>query len=157
MTDDVGFEDLARIWEAHDPMPSDLVEKSLIAIETDDLDAEYELLHLVERSREMQGTRSAMTALTISFAVGEVALMLRVSPTRNGFCRIDGWVTPPRPTQVKATQHPGAYVAEVDERGRFEFVEIPTGLTRFWLSRADGGSGPDREPAGMFSTPIVEL
>jgi hypothetical protein len=149
---DATLRDLTRLWDRHDPMPRGLVERVLVAIETDDLDREYELLHLVERSHGLAGTRAVAEAITISFAVGDFALMLRVSATRDGYRRVDGWATPPSRMRVTLSQHDHAVEADVDERGRFEFSEVPVGLTRFWLaSTAD--SGRER----LFSTPIVEL
>jgi len=38
----ISLRDLARMWDVRDPMPDDLVEKVLVAIETEDLDTEYE-------------------------------------------------------------------------------------------------------------------
>lgn len=150
---DATLRDLARLWDRHDPMPQGLVERVLVAIETDDLDREYELLHLVERSRALAGTRAVAEALTISFAVGDFALMLRVSATRDGYCRVDGWATPPSPMRVTLSQQDHTADTDVDERGRFEFQEVPVGLTRFWLASANDESGAGR----LFSTPIVEL
>jgi hypothetical protein len=149
---DATLRDLARLWDRHDPMPPGLVERVLVAIETDDLDREYELLHLVERSRELAGTRAVTEALTISFAVGDFALMLHVRATRDGHCRVDGWASPASRMRVTLSQQDHTMETDADERGRFEFSDVPVGLTRFWLvSSAD----PDRER--LFSTPIVEL
>ena len=71
--------DLAAMWRAVDPVPPALVDKVLVAVETENLDAEYELLHLVERSRDLAGARSAGEAVTISFSTGAFSLLLRVS------------------------------------------------------------------------------
>jgi hypothetical protein len=54
--------------------------------------------------------------------------------------------------RVTLSQQDHTMETDADERGRFEFSDVPVGLTRFWLvSSAD----PDRER--LFSTPIVEL
>jgi hypothetical protein len=150
---DAALRELAGLWDRHDPVPADLVDKVLVAIEVDDLDHEYEMLHLVERSRELAGTRSGGEAMTVSFAIGEFALMLRVSPSGAGSCRVDGWVTPAQTMQVKVTQQAHTVQTQVDARGRFELTALPLGLTRFWLY-ADGA---DDESSRLFSTPIVEL
>ena len=74
----ISLRDLARMWDVRDPMPDDLVEKVLVAIETEDLDTEYELLHLMERTRELAGARGEGEALTIAFSGGSFSLLLRV-------------------------------------------------------------------------------
>ena len=150
----ISLRDLARMWDVRDPMPDDLVEKVLVAIETEDLDTEYELLHLMERTRELAGTRGEGEALTIAFSGGSFSLLLRVSEVGTSHCRIDGWVTPAQEMRVTVTQQDTTQVADVDARGRFEIAKMPTGLTRFFL-RADAVD--DKTAEGMFATPTVEL
>src|SRR6478735_1914361 len=96
----ISLSDLARMWDVRDPMPDDLVEKVLVAIETEDLDREYELLHLMERTRELSGTRGDGEALTIAFSGGSFSLLLRVSEIGTAHCRVDGWVTPAQAMRV---------------------------------------------------------
>ena len=71
--------ELAAMWEQRDPMPAGLVERVLVALATEDLDTEYELLHLVSRTDELTGARGGGDALTISFSGESFALLLRVS------------------------------------------------------------------------------
>ncbi len=73
------WRDLATMWNTRDPMPPELVEQVLVAIATEDLDAEYELLHLVARTTELAGARGSSDALTISFSGEAFSLLLRVS------------------------------------------------------------------------------
>lgn len=150
---DALFHDIASMWRARDPMPPALVDKVLVAIETEDLDEEYELLHLVERSRELAGTRGRGDAFTIAFSGGDFSLLLRVSELGETSRRIDGWVSPPQPMRVKVTQQSHSFEAVVDARGRFEISRLPTGLTRFWLMSDDGSDDPERP----FATPTFEL
>lgn len=146
------FGRVARMWERRDPMPASLVAKVLVAIETDSLDEEYELLHIVERSRELQGARGLGEALTIAFSGGPFSLLLRVSPVNDTHCRVDGWVSPPQAMTVTATQQKGSWRAVVNTMGRFELDRIPSGLTRFFLVAGEG------EPVDhSFATPTVEL
>ncbi len=150
---DISLSDLAQVWEAHDPAPDDLVEKVLVAIETEDLDAEYEMLHLLERTRELSGARSNGAALTIAFSGGSFSLLLRVSELGMKHCRVDGWVTPAQSMRVTVSQQDLTQEAEVDPRGRFEIPRLPTGLTRFFLRSSDSEDTGE----GMFATPTVEL
>src|SRR5262245_23017809 len=148
--------DLARMWELRDPMPDDLVEKVLVAIATEDLDAEYEMLHLMERSRELSGARGDAEAMTIAFSAGSFSLLLRVSEIGTPEarqCRIDGWVTPAQAMLVTVSQHEATTEAEVDARGRFEIPRISAGLTRFFLRSQDEGDSAE----GLFATPTFEL
>jgi|1185.fasta_scaffold63311_2 hypothetical protein len=148
------FGDLVTMWEERDPMPPGLVDKVLVAIATENLDEEYELLHLVERSHELEGARGAVTeATTITFAGGEFTLLLRVTPLGDTSCRVDGWVTPQAPMTLRVSQAGGTVHAVVDALGRFEIARLPTGLTRFFLAADDA---PD-EAESSFATPTFEL
>jgi hypothetical protein len=150
---DISFRDLKQMWEKRDPMPADLIEKVLVAIETEDLDAEYELLHLMERTRELSGARAGGDALTIAFSGGSFSLLLRVSELGTKHCRVDGWVTPAQSMRVTVTQQDTSQEAAVDARGRFEIPRMATGLTRFFLRSEDSGDTAE----GMFATPTFEL
>lgn len=150
---DALFDNIAAMWQARDPMPPGLVDKVLVAIETENLDAEYELLHLVERSRDLAGARGVGDAVTIAFSGGAFSLLLRVSALGDAACRVDGWVSPPQPMRVKITQQSRTFQALVDTLGRFEISRLPTGLTRFWLLSDDAGEDAERS----FATPTFEL
>lgn len=150
---DTAFDELAAMWERRDPMPPGLVDKVLVALATENLDAEYELLHLVERSRELAGTRGAGEAITIAFSGGAFSLLLRVSAVTDALCRVDGWVTPPQAMTVKVSQQSRSVQAVVDALGRFEIPSLPTGLTRFFLVSDDAGDEAERS----FATPTFEL
>jgi hypothetical protein len=154
MTDrDPVLAELAAMWEAVDPVPPALVDKVLVAVETENLDAEYELLHLVERSRDLAGARSAGEAVTISFSTGAFSLLLRVSELGGGLRRVDGWVSPPQPMRVTATQQQRSVSAVADALGRFEIPRLPSGLTRFWLASDNGSESAEQS----FATPTFEL
>jgi hypothetical protein len=149
------WEELAVMWNAKDPMPQRLVEHVLVALATDDIDAEYELLHLVSRTTELAGARGAGDALTISFSGESFALLLRVSGIGAKARRVDGWVTPARRMKVTVKQKSKSWDADVDAHGRFELSDLPGGLSRFWLvSAATPEADEERE---LFATPTFEL
>ncbi len=149
------WRDLATMWESLDPMPPELVERVLVALATDDLDGEYELLHLVERSERLAGARGASEALTISFSGASFSLLLRVSGLGTAFRRVDGWVTPAHRMRVTVRQQDRTWQADVDESGRFELPRVPGGLSRFWLfGRQAAASNEEQE---LFATPAFEL
>jgi len=154
MKANVKLSELAEMWEERDPMPTDLPDRILVALALEDLDAEHEMLHLVERSKELVGTRSVAEAVTITFAAGEFTVMLHVSPTAPERCRVDGWVAPAQPMTVKVVQPGSTRTVRVDATGRFSLSELGVGLTRFvLLTEAVDGEGR----AKSFATPLVEL
>lgn len=149
---------LATMWEARDPMPEGLAEQVLVSLAIEDLDEEYELLHLVQRSDQLAGVRSVATdSLTVSFSGSSFSLLLRISPVDGNRRRVDGWVTPARVNRVTARASNVSVDASVDDNGRFEIPSLPSGLTRFWLlglaSEADAGAAESE----LFATPTVEL
>lgn len=154
MNADVKFAQLAQMWEERDPMPADLPDRVLVALALEDLDAQYEMLHLVERSKELVGTRSVAETVTITFAAGEFTVMLHVSPMAPDHCRVDGWVAPAQPMIVKVVQPGSTRTVRVDATGRFSLSELGVGLTRFVLVTEEIAA--DGHPKS-FATPLVEL
>ncbi len=145
--------ELRGMWDARDPVPDGLAERALAAMEAEDLDTEYELLHLVRAAEELQGARGVGDAITIAFAGVTFSLLLRVSPLGPRSCRVDGWVTPAEELRVSAQQKRRTAEALADSFGRFAIPRLPTGLTRFWLTSPSDPAGSQR----LFSTPTVEL
>lgn len=151
---DALLDDIAAMWRHADPVPRDLVNKVLVAIGGDALDAEYELLHLVERSRELEGARGVSDTYTIVYSSGSHSLLLRVGTRGAADRRVDGWLSPPQAMTVRVTQDHDTRYAEADATGRFELDSLPAGLTRFWLAfTGEPAAGPDQ----AFATPAFEL
>lgn len=151
----VVFTDLADMWQARDPMPPGLVDKVLVALATEDVDAEYELLDLVERSRELHGTRAGSDAMTVEFSGGPFSMLLHVTSVGEGHRRVDGWVAPAKPMRVSVRQGAKTWDAAVSLLGRFEFARLPVGLSRFWLHEASGSEADDS--SHLFATPTFEI
>lgn len=157
-----------RVWEDRDPMPEGLIERmqAVAAAEAllEDSDLDYELLLLVERSHELAGTRGEgrRSTYTLQYRHEELSLLLRVAGVDedSGLTRLDGWLAPPAPMLVRialvdvgsgpASGLDGEWQVEVDERGRFEFADLPPGLYRLWLSPHDGDQH-------TFATPAFEI
>jgi len=157
---DIQYADLAAMWQAHDPAPPGLAERALVAIEMEDLDAEYELLHVVEHSRTLAGTRGdSPETLTIVFSGNDCSVMMRISPLDGDGRRVDGWVSPPRPVQVSLKQQDGTFRSTSDAKGRFEIARMPHGLARAILSALPGPDGtPHAESTEqLFATPAFEV
>src|SRR5699024_7161569 len=113
----------------------------LVSLATEELDTEYQLLHLVERSRELQGTRGAEETLTIEFSGGSFAMLLHVTSVADDTRRVDGWVAPAKPMRVSVRQDDKSWDSSVSRLGRFEFPRLPVGLSRFWLFADHHGAG----------------
>jgi hypothetical protein len=146
------------VWEERDPVPEGLVERmqSVVAAESllADTDLDYELLLLVERSTELAGARGT-SAYTLRFALGDTELLLRAVGNESGGARLDGWLVSEERMRVRAVelvdgQEARDWEATSDERGRFEFGELPAGLFRLWLTPVD-------TEARAFGTPAFEI
>ena len=149
MNDEELWTELAVMWEERDPMPSDLADRVLTAIAMDDIDAEYEVLHLVHRSTELAGTRGDDAPVTVTFASDDVTVMVHVSVTAPERRRLDGWVAGPAVDSLTVLDSTGGRATVVVDEGRFAVDDLPTGPTRLVLGFADRRSS--------FVTPEVEL
>ena len=147
---------LAETWLRHDPVPPGVVDRALATVQAatgpDDLDVELELLLLVERTEELAGTRAGGESITLRFAGDEMQLLLRVTPTGAGTCRVDGWLTPKDGVTVTAVQDGREVAALVESPGRFEFPTLRRGLTRLVV----GSVAPD-PPARVLGTRPFDL
>lgn len=126
------FADLKAMYEAIDPPPPHLADAMIAAIAAENLDHEYELLFLVERSTQLAGTRGS-GPLTVEFAYDDVTVLIRVAdgPTE-GTRRIDGWITPAADGSVRLARGDDELTADL-VTGRFELDDVPTGLVRIWF------------------------
>ena len=109
MTRDRVFDELEAMWTQRDPMPEGLVERmqavAAAEVALADTDLDYELMLLIERSTELAGTRGTATAYTLRFSADGLDLLVRARwPERLGTTRLDGWIVPPAPLTVRATQ-----------------------------------------------------
>lgn len=144
--------DLQRMWELADPMPGDLPERVLFALDLEELDMDFELLRLVSTAQEDLSVRSVSSDVnTITFSGSSVTVMVRISELSGSRRRLDGWLAWTTPLRVVIHHSEGTYEAEVDERGRFVAGDIPAGMTRFVLTPADD------EQATPCITPTVEI
>lgn len=146
------------VWEDRDPVPEGLVERMQAVVQSevilDGIDLDYELLVLVERSHELAGARGT-AAYTLRFASEDTELLLRAVGNESGGARLDGWLAPATRMRVRAIEvtdsgEGRSFEIETDERGRFEFSDLPTGLFRLWLTPLDSD-------VRAFGTPAFEV
>lgn len=145
------FTDLRLMWQQADPMPDDLPDRVLFALDLEQLDVDFELLRLVT-AEEGLGVRGALTDVnTITFSGPSVTVMVRVSDIGQNRRRIDGWLAPTQPLSITVHHADGSRDTEVDERGRFVLSDLPAGMTRLVLTPTDDTQ------ATPFITPTVEI
>ena len=149
------LDSLREMWDAADPAPPDLAERVLFALELEDLDTEFELLRLTERSNALAGARSAAHRLSsdathITFAGETLTVMLAVGPDAQGGDRrrVDGWVAPLREVRVVLHTADGEHETTSDGSGRFELTDVPAGMVRMVVHASEGAP---------FVTPTVEI
>jgi hypothetical protein len=144
-------------WEGRDPVPEGLVERMQATVAAEamlaEADFDYELLLLVEQADELAGARGT-AAYTLRFALDDTELLLR-AVGNDGAARLDGWLAPPRPMRVRAEhvvegKEGRSWEVESDERGRFEFGDLPPGMYRLWLTPLEAGGR-------AFGTPAFEI
>lgn len=151
---------LAHLVEAVDPVPDDLVERSLFAMTLAGLEAD--LMEAVYLDAPLAGVRGAAAAAraddtspaeakTITFTHDSLTVMISLSPSAGGKVRIDGWAAPAASLDVEL-HRPGADAVAVtsDDDGRFSFDAVDRGRASLVVRRTDGGGG-------AVSTPIIEL
>jgi hypothetical protein len=131
---------VGRVWQLVDPPPADLADGVLARIAAEDL--EFDLLTLVESQGALAGVRSASEEAGVSeddetgswsleYAGPDLRIYLRLTRIDER-TRVDGWVVPARPLIVRLLAEDRTVPLEIplDEFGRFEFADVPSGLAR---------------------------
>lgn len=137
------LQDLRDMWRAADPAPEGLSAKVLAALAVEDLDREYELLHLVETTTDLAGARAGgqanavARAMTIEFKHDALSVLLRVGTLDDGRRRIDGWIAPACGSSAAICNDRQSWRAAIDEAGRFELASLPPGPVRLWIDGAE--------------------
>jgi hypothetical protein len=149
------FDAVRRACERYDPMPPGMVDRIATVVSElahHDADLELELMLVVERFRELVGTRGGARSYTLRFGGDGVDLLVRVGVSEEeGRARLDGWMVPAVSAPVRMHEVGGegrTYDAMTADGGRFEFPDLPTGFYRVSLQLED-----DR----TFGTPAFEI
>lgn len=155
MDDDKLYDAVRRACDRFDPMPVGMVDRIATVVgelARHDADLEFELMLVVERFRELVGTRSGAQSYTLRFGAEDVELLVRVSTAdEEGRARLDGWLVPALsgPVQVREVEgEKRTYDGSADVNGRFEFPDVPAGFYRLWLELPDSHT---------FGTPAFEI
>ena len=123
MDDDKLYDAVRRACEKHDPMPAGMVDRIATVVgelARHDADLEFELMLVVERFREMVGTRGGSQSYTLRFGANDVELLVRISTADDeGRARLDGWLVPSVSGPVQLRQVDGDK-RTFDQSGRRE-------------------------------------
>lgn len=148
---DVGLlSEIAGLFAERDPVPPNLADRVLFALELDDL--EMELARL--QSTELTGARTEEHARTVTFASENLTVMVTVTPTGPARFRLDGWAAPGASLPVELRMNGGTLRTDADTDGRFDFPDVPGGRFQLVLHPAPGTGESLRLPV---VTPAVEL
>lgn len=131
---------LARVQDALDPMPADLLDRVRFAMDLESLDVEvarYADLAVGAGVRDPEGVR------TMSFEAETRSVMITVTPSRDGTVRLDGWVAPASPDVVEVRSPDGGapLATRCDEQGRFVVDGVRHGIVQVVVRPASGGGG----------------
>lgn len=132
-----------------DPVPEDLVDRVLFAIDLERLDVE--VAHW-ERADRMAGVRGNGPN-TVTFTVEDLTVMVTFVQDGMGY-RFDGWLVPggPHTVELRVSGH-GSTTTEADDTGRFAVAEVPRGTTQIVIHLAH----PNGSPARTVVTPTLML
>jgi len=152
--DDADLEILAEIrdmFQAADPMPSDLPERIRFSLALRDL--EIEVARLVEEDREVLAVRGPEQSRTITFDSDSLTIMIRIDQNRDGTARVDGWLAPPLRREIELKTATGSLSGASDEHGRFAFASVPPGTAQ--LVARPAGPGASGSGRSVVTPPLI--
>jgi hypothetical protein len=150
--DVAALREVARLYEALDPVPRGLVERVKFGLTLDALHAEIAEL---QRSGDLVGVRAdaAGDVQSVTFTSAHLTTMITITPTSADRVRVDGWIAPGGGVAVELRAVGGSRQTVADDDGRFVFEDVPTGLAQFVLRPP---AGPDGEVRPVV-TPSIEI
>lgn len=138
------------IFQASDPVPSGLAERSKFAMTVAALEAE--VAEITQITAETAGVRAAVydRAATITFSSDQLSAMITIEMVDGGTARLSGWIAE-GPTSVELRERARTQTTATDSEGRFTFASVERGLVHLLLRRLDL---PDSRPV---ITPAIEI
>lgn len=143
---------IAALFTERDPVPRNLADRVLFALELDDL--ESELARLQSAVGEPVGARAEERARTVTFASESLTVMVTMTPAVGTGFRLDGWAAPGGRLPVELRTSGRSMRATADTDGRFEFADVPAGRFQLVFHPSEDGEAALRLPV---VTPAVEL
>jgi hypothetical protein len=147
--DAAALRDLARIYDALDPVPRGLVDRVKFGLTLDALHAEIAEL---QRSSGLVGVRAeaAGDVQSVTFTSATLTTMITVTPTSADRVRVDGWIAPGGGVAVELRGRTTTRHTVADPDGRFAFDDVAKGLAQFVLR-------PPTVEARPVVTPSIEI
>lgn len=141
---------LRAVWQASDPVPSGLADRTKFAMSVAALEAE--VAEITTTTAELAGVRTTAydRAGTVTFSSDRLSAMITIEVVDGTKARISGWVTT-GPTAVELRERSGTQETTTDEAGRFTFASVERGLVHLVMRRLDE---PDGKPV---ITPAIEV
>ncbi len=145
--------DVQRLYDAADPVPTDLVDKTQFALALDEVYAEVAHLTrmpldaLAVRGDSVTGTRTE----TLTFSAERLTAMVTVSRIGDRV-RIDGWIAPPADIEVRLRMQGERRLVVADESGRFVIEDLPEGFAQLSFHPVDTD-----DTEGVIVTPLFQL
>jgi len=149
--DDDLLNHLKGMWDKTDPVPPDLADRIIFALQLENL--EYELLRLVHTAAPV-GTRGASTVSTVSFGSDQLTVMLRLPGVAGPSRRLDGWLAPGAALRVELRSGGGRQETVASAEGRFALTDVPPGLFQLIVHPTAGAAVTLSRP---LVTPAIEL
>jgi hypothetical protein len=152
--DDADFgllDEIRELFEAVDPMPSDLPERIRFSLALRDL--EVEVARLAQEDQPAVAARGTEQSRTITFDSDSLTIMIRIDANRDGTVRVDGWLAPPQRREIEMKTTADPLTAASDEQGRFVFARVPRGTAQLIVHPAESMSRDARSvitPALIF-------
>lgn len=144
--DTATLDDIRAVYDETDPVPADLVDRIKFSLALDEMFDEVARMTrvpqdaLATRSDPAQETRTE----TLTFSADRLTAMVTVNRVALGKLRLDGWIAPAEPCEVRLRIQ-GGEDREVlaDAHGRFSFDELDEGFGQ--LSFHSISNSADRE------------
>ncbi len=141
---------LRAVYQANDPVPPGLAERSKFAMTVAALEAE--VAEMMSTPLEAAGARSAQydRASTITFSSDHLSAMITIEVVDGATARVSGWVTTGS-TAIELRERSRTQETTTDDEGRFAFASVERGMVHLVMRRLDA---PDSRPV---ITPAIEI
>jgi hypothetical protein len=135
---DLGLlDDIRELFQAADPMPSDLPERICFFLALRDL--EIEVARLAGEDQLTVAARGAEQSRTITFDSDSLTIMIRIDANRDGTVRVDGWLAPPQRREIEMKTTADSLSVASDGQGRFSFARVPQGTAQLVVRPTEPG------------------
>jgi hypothetical protein len=146
--------DVRDLYNAVDPVPSELVPRIRFAISLEDLDVEMMQLagEVPSPAAATRGSSLDHEIRRITFDCAALTIMISVAVVDDDTVHIDGWLAPPGPHRVELRTVRGSLATTADNQGRFAVNGVARGLAQLVVRTA---AGPDAAGGGSVITPSI--